>query len=99
LYIQYEKWKSASIPSRTRKTYASAGSRSKRTAEFDFEGATFLVDDRREYGEVRYIAIGYLDRRLHILCFVSTTTGIRVVSFRKANAREATRYGKAQTLD
>jgi len=86
-------------PVKNEKNIRQRGLSFERTAEFDFEGATFLVDDRREYGEVRYIAIGYLDRRLHILCFVSTTTGIRVVSFRKANAREATRYGKAQTLD
>jgi hypothetical protein len=86
-------------PIKNEKNIRERGLSFERAAEFDFEGATFLVDDRREYGEVRYIAIGYLDRRLHILCFVSTTTGIRVVSFRKANAREATRYGKAQTLD
>jgi uncharacterized protein len=86
-------------PVKNEKNIRERGLSFERAAEFDFEGATFLVDDRREYGEVRRIAIGYLDRRLHILCFVSTTTGIRVVSFRKANAREATRYGKAQTLD
>jgi uncharacterized DUF497 family protein len=86
-------------PVKNEKNIRERGLSFERAAEFDFEGATFLVDDRREYGELRYIAIGYLDRRLHILCFVSTTTGIRVVSFRKANAREATRYGKAQTLD
>jgi uncharacterized DUF497 family protein len=86
-------------PVKNEKNIRERGLSFERATEFDFEGATFLVDDRREYGEVRYIAIGYLDRRLHILCFVSTTSGIRVVSFRKANAREATRYGKAQTLD
>jgi uncharacterized DUF497 family protein len=86
-------------PVKNEKNIRERGLSFERATEFDFEGATFLVDDRREYGEVRYIAIGYLDRRLHILCFVSKTTGIRVVSFRKANAREATRYGKAQTLD
>ncbi|NCZ76214.1 MAG: BrnT family toxin, partial [Betaproteobacteria bacterium] len=37
--------------------------------------------------------------RLHVLCFVETDDGIRVVSFRKANAREVRRYEKAKTTD
>ena len=70
-----------------------------RVAEFDFEGATFLLDDRHDYGEVRRIAIGYLDRRLHFLCFVELDGGIRVISFRKANLREGRNHGKALALD
>jgi uncharacterized DUF497 family protein len=70
-----------------------------RAVEFDFETAVFLVDERCNYGETRLIAIGYLDGRLHILCFVETQHGIRVISFRKANPREARKYGKALTID
>lgn len=70
-----------------------------KAAEFGFVEAAYLIDNRRDYNEVRHIAIGYLDGRLHHLCFVETTTGIRVISFRKANAREAKRHGKAQTID
>ncbi len=70
-----------------------------RANAFDFETALYLVDDRHDYGETRYIAIGYLGNRLHVLCFVETVEGIRVISLRKANAREAGRYGKAQTPD
>ncbi len=65
-------------------------------ADFDFEGA---VDDRRDYGETRYIAIGILGDRLHVLCFAETEDGIRVISFRKANAREVKRYAKAQATE
>lgn len=70
-----------------------------RAAEFDFESATFLWDVRRDYGEIRRIAIGYLDRRLHFLCFVEIPDGIRIISFRKANPRESRKYGKSLTLD
>lgn len=70
-----------------------------RAAEFDFETATFLIDDRQDYGELRQIAIGYLDGRLHFLCFVLIPSGIRVVSFRKANNREARKYDKPITLN
>ncbi|MEI6747376.1 MAG: BrnT family toxin [Methylococcaceae bacterium] len=65
-----------------------------RVQEFDFGTATVTIDDRLDYGETRYIAAGYLDKRLHILCFTETALGIRVISFRKANSREAKKYEK-----
>jgi len=68
-------------------------------AEFEFKTAYIEADSRREYGETRYIALGRLHARLHILCFMETTDGIRVISFRKANDREVKRYAKTQTPD
>lgn len=68
-------------------------------AEFDFSSALITVDDRKEYGEVRYVALGMLGERLHVLCFTEITDGIRVISFRKANSREVARYAKVQTTD
>ncbi|CAA6603954.1 conserved hypothetical protein [Rhodospirillaceae bacterium LM-1] len=65
--------------------------------DLEFETAIFLNDDRKAYGEQRLIAIGYLGDRLHILCFTPVPEGIRVISFRKANAREAEKYGKPKT--
>jgi uncharacterized DUF497 family protein len=63
-----------------------------RVADFDFETALYSVDDRHEYGEARIVAIGYLENRLHVLCFVETENGVRVISFRKANSREVKHY-------
>ncbi len=63
-----------------------------RAADFDFETAIIVMDDRRAYGEVRYIAFGLLDSRLHALVFTESPDGIRVISFRKANHREVRRY-------
>ena len=68
-------------------------------ARFDFEGALYAVDERHDYDEMRYIAMGMLGVRLHVLCFAETADGIRVISFRKANAREVRRYAKAQATD
>jgi uncharacterized protein len=68
-------------------------------SRFDFESALIGVDNRVEYGEVRYVALGKLDERLHVLCFTETAAGIRVISFRKANLREVNRYAKTQTTD
>lgn len=63
-----------------------------RAAEFDFETAQFTIDNRRDYGETRYRALGFIDHRLHALVFVEIVGGIRVISFRKANKREVKRY-------
>jgi hypothetical protein len=68
-----------------------------RTVDFEFETADFISDDRKDYGEPRWIAVGYLGTRLHALCFTPKEGGIRVISFRKVNRREAQRYGKALT--
>lgn len=66
-------------------------------ADFAFDSALFGVDERKEYHETRIIAIGLLGDRVHVLCFTETLDGIRVISFRKANAREVTRYAKAHS--
>lgn len=68
-------------------------------AEFDFESALVGADSRQEYGETRYVALGNLRGRLHVLCFTETSDGIRVISFRKANDREVRHYAKVQTTD
>ncbi|WP_258076161.1 BrnT family toxin [Methylobacter tundripaludum] len=46
------------------------------------------IDNRRDYGEIRHRALGFLDHRLYALVFVEIVGGIRVISFRKANKRE-----------
>ncbi|WP_372717741.1 BrnT family toxin [Immundisolibacter sp.] len=63
-----------------------------RAAEFDFETAFYAVDNRRDYGETRVRALGYLGYRLHALVYVGVPQGIRVISLRKANQREVARY-------
>jgi uncharacterized DUF497 family protein len=68
-----------------------------RAADFDF--ATALFADYFRNGEMRRIAVGYLDKRLHLLCYIPRPDGIRVISFRKTNKREAKVYGKPQTID
>ena len=86
-------------PIKSEKNVRERGLSFERAIDFDFESATFLLDDRHNYGEVRRIAIGYLDRRLHFLCFVERPDGIRIVSFRKANIREGKKHGKPLTLN
>jgi uncharacterized DUF497 family protein len=66
-------------------------------AQFDFLSASYFGEVRN--GESRVVGIGYLGKRLHVLCFIPTHNGIRVISFRKANDREARKYGKPKTID
>ena len=66
---------------------------------FDFANALYAIDARQDYGEIRRVAIGLVGARLHVLCFVEAADGIRVISFRKANAREVKRYAEAKTID
>jgi uncharacterized DUF497 family protein len=61
-------------------------------AHFDFAGALIAQDSRHVYPEPRFVALGFLGVRLHVLCFTPVTGGIRVISFRKANAREVRAY-------
>lgn len=70
-----------------------------RVVDFQFDTALIEIDRRRDYGETRIVALGYVGERLHALCYVETPTGARVISFRKANAREITRYARAKAAD
>ena len=60
--------------------------------DFDWQSASIAVDSRNPYPEPRLVALGYLFERLHVLCFTPITGGIRVISLRRANKREVTRY-------
>lgn len=68
-------------------------------AKFEWTEAVFAEDVRNQYPERRFIAVGYLGGRLHVVCFTPIAGGIRVISMRKANGREAKAYGKAIAND
>ena len=59
------------------------------------KGRTTVPDDRFDYGEVRYNAFGYVDNRLYSVIFTKDLARnvVRIISARKANARERKRYG------
>ena len=65
-----------------------------KVADFQWDSAIFTEDVRKDYPESRFVAVGYLDDRLHVLCFSETDLGVRVISFRKANKREEKGYEK-----
>ncbi len=69
-----------------------------RAIEFDWGSAEYFQDLRRDYPEERFLAHGYLEERLHVICFAKIENGARIISFRKANAREVKRYEKKTQL-
>ena len=40
-----------------------------KVAHFNWHTATFKEDQRKNYPEQRFVAVGYLEDRLHVLCF------------------------------
>jgi hypothetical protein len=62
---------------------------------FDWEGAVFSEDTRFDYPEQRFIGVGKIGERVYVVCFTPITDGIRVISLRKANAREVRHYENA----
>ena len=67
-------------------------------ARFDWSSAVIDEDMRSEYGERRFIAVGWIGARLHVLIFAVREDAVRVISLHKANARERKRYEQAQRL-
>ena len=60
-------------------------------AVFDSTTVTFL-DDRRDYGEERFITLGTLLDRVVVLVHTMRGNGVRIISMRKANEREQKIY-------
>ena len=64
--------------------------------KFDWSSARIKEDLRHDYGEPRYLAIGYVDERLHVIVFTPREQKVHVISLRKANSRELAIYEQAK---
>ena len=53
-----------------------------------------IPDDRRDYGETRIVTVGSLRGRMVIVVWTPRGEGRHVISMRKANDREKTRFGQ-----
>ncbi|ART52661.1 hypothetical protein CBP34_14705 [Acidovorax carolinensis] len=65
---------------------------------FEWETAVVWPDTRRDYGEPRMVALGYIGLRVMSVVFVDRPpeqpTERRIISLRKANTREVKRYAE-----
>ncbi len=64
------------------------------TAELDWHAARVWLDERRDYGEERYLALVPRTGRLYAVCYCVRGSARRIISFRKANKREEQLYAK-----
>lgn len=67
--------------------------------DFDYAIRVFLdphrmirQEERKSYGEERYQLFGRIDERLFVIVFTYRSAAIRIISARKANAREVKAY-------
>lgn len=58
----------------------------------ELEVRTVVADDRKDYGEARYLAFGLLDGQLHCLTFTMRGAIVRAISLRRARAKEHRRH-------
>lgn len=49
-------------------------------------------DQRWDYGEERFRALGLLDEKVFVVIYTKRPTAIRIISARRANRREVRRY-------
>ena len=67
-----------------------------RAEDFDFTTAFYDDDDSQDYGEVRVIAISWLDSLLYTLVFrdEDAPNTIRAISLRQSNGEERKQYAQ-----
>lgn len=68
----------------------------------DFEGAAQIfagttidfIDDRHDYGEIRWLSVGHLRGRLLVVVWTQRGDARHIISMRKANDREQEKFGR-----
>jgi uncharacterized DUF497 family protein len=65
---------------------------------FDWAGAVTREDTRGDYGERRFLSTGRIDGRLYVCIWTVRSGRMRLISLRKANARERAQHDRAEKL-
>jgi uncharacterized DUF497 family protein len=79
-------------PAKNARNTAVHGISLERAMDFDWHGAINWQDTRRDYGEQRYLALGRIGTRVHVLVYTPREARMHIISLRKANKREVRRY-------
>lgn len=82
-------------PGKERRNLAERGLSLDLAEQLDWATALIWEDRRKDYGERRYCVLGFIADRLHSVVFTPRNGMPRVISLRKANKREVSRYEKA----
>jgi len=78
-------------PAKSARNAAERGLPFEAVADFAF-GSAMIDRDRRHRDEERWIALGILKGRVHVLIHMWRGGALRVISLRRANARETRRF-------
>ncbi|KPK89813.1 hypothetical protein AMJ80_09270 [bacterium SM23_31] len=62
--------------------------------DFEWNTAIETIDDRSDYGEERWVTLGFIGNKLHVMVYTIRGHKIRIISLRKANKREIKYYEK-----
>lgn len=81
-------------PAKEQKNLSKHGISLQMAAEIEWDSAICWPDTRRNYGEARMAAIGYIGLRLYVVVFVDRDDMRRIISLRKANKKEVNRYAE-----
>jgi uncharacterized DUF497 family protein len=79
-------------PEKDRSNFEKHGFSLSKASLLDWDDALSWVDKRKDYGEVRTVALAPMNQRLYCVVYVDSNLGRRIISFRKANNREIDRY-------
>ena len=83
-------------PAKSERNEAERGLPFSLALDFEWDSALVAEDTRRDYGERRFQAIGFIGGRLHVLVFTPRGEAVHVISLRRANGRERNRYAAHQ---
>lgn len=64
-------------------------------AEADWDDALTVEDSRTDYGEARFVSLVPIRERLYVVAWCMRGDKLRVISLRKANARERKIHGES----
>lgn len=79
-------------PAKSERNIADRGLAFDLAEDFDWSTALIAEDTRQDYLERRYQALGLIAVHLHMLVFTPRDGAVHVISLRRANQRERTRY-------
>lgn len=79
-------------PAKNERNMAERGLAFDLAEEFDWSSALIVEDLRRDYSERRFRALGLIGEHLHMLVFSPRDGTLHVISLRRANKRERSRY-------
>ncbi len=64
-------------------------------AEADWDNALTVEDSRSDYGETRFVSLVSIHERLCVIAWCMRGNKLRVISLRKANAKERKIHGES----